>query len=132
MSHPLLNAFWMMLWFFLWIMWFLLLFRVFADVFRDRKLSGWAKTGWIIFCCVLPFIGVFVYLIVRGHSMGERDVDQARQNQEQFDDYIRKTAGSDGGSKTDTGAELTRLAGLKNDGVLSEEEFQRAKEKVLA
>ncbi|MEY9892668.1 hypothetical protein ABIA35_005190 [Catenulispora sp. MAP12-49] len=133
MSHPLLNAFWMIFWFFLWIMWFMLLFRVFADLFRDHKLSGWAKAGWIIFVCVLPFIGVFIYLIVRGHGMGDRDVAQARQSQEQLDDYIRKTAGSSGGNgASDTGAELTRLAGLKDSGVLSEEEFQRAKEKVLA
>jgi hypothetical protein len=130
MSHPLLNAFWIMLWFFLWVMWFLLLFRVIADVFRDHKLSGWGKAGWLIFVCVVPFLGVFVYLIARGGSMGEREVSQAEQNQKELDDYIRKTAGSSNG--TDTQAKLSALAGLKDDGVLSEEEFQRAKEKVLA
>jgi hypothetical protein len=127
MSHPLLNAFWIMLWFFVWVMWFLLLFRVFADVFRDDSLSGWAKAGWIIFCCLVPFLGVFVYLIARGRSMGERAAAQAKASQSDFDDYIRKTAG--GTSKTD---ELAKLADLKSSGALSEAEFQQAKAKILA
>jgi hypothetical protein len=126
MSHPLLNAFWIMLWFFLWVMWFLLLFRVFADVFRDDSLSGWGKAGWIIFCCVVPFLGVFVYLIVRGRTMGERAAAQAKQSQDEFDDYIRKTAST---SKTD---ELAKLADLKASGALSDAEFERAKAKILA
>lgn len=126
MSHPLLNAFWIMLWFFVWIMWFMLLFRVFADVFRDDNLGGWHKAGWIILCCLLPFIGVFVYLIVRGRSMGERAAAQAQQSQAEFDDYIRKTAAT---SKTD---ELAKLADLKSTGALSEAEFEQAKAKILA
>ena len=115
-----------MLWFFVWVMWFLLLFRVFADVFRDDNLSGWGKAGWIIFCCLLPFLGVFVYLIVRGRSMGERAAAQAKQSQTEFDDYIRKTAST---SKTD---ELAKLADLKSSGALSDAEFERAKAKILA
>ena len=130
MSHPLLNAFWMMLWFFLWILWFMLLFRVIADVFRDHKLSGWGKAGWLVFVCVVPFLGVFVYLIVRGSDMGRREVETAQLKQEEVDEYIRQTAAT--GTSVDTESRLTALAGLKNDGVLSEEEFQRAKEKVLA
>src|SRR2546422_540628 len=96
MSHPLLNAFWMMLWFFLWIMWFMLLFHVIADVFRDRDLSGWGKAGWTIFVCVLPFLGVFVYLVVRGHGMAARSMVRAQADQQDFDDYERQTAGSAG------------------------------------
>ena len=126
MSHPLLNAFWIMLWFFLWVMWFLLLFRVFADVFRDDSLSGWGKAGWIIFCCVVPFLGVFVYLIVRGRSMGERAAAQAKQSQDEFDDYVRKTAST---SKTD---ELAKLADLKNNGTITDAEYDQMKAKVLA
>lgn len=128
MSHPLLNAFWMMLWFFLWILWFMLLFHVFGDLFRDRTLSGWAKTGWSIFVILLPFLGVFVYLVVRGHGMAERSVEQAQAQQKSFDEYVRKTAGT-GASTTD---ELARLAGLKADGTISEAEFQQAKQKILA
>ena len=128
MSHPLLNAFWMMLWFFLWIMWLMLLFHVIVDVFRDRKLSGWAKAGWTIFVCVLPFLGVFIYLIVRGSGMAARSMEQAEAQQKNFDDYVRKTAGSGGAP----GDELAKLAALKADGTISEEEFQRAKQKILA
>ena len=128
MSHPLLNAFWMMLWFFLWIMWFMLLFHIIVDVFRDRGLSGWAKAGWMVFVCVLPFLGVFVYLIVRGSGMAERSVDRAQAEQQSFDEYVRKTAGTAGGT-TD---ELAKLARLKADGTISEQEFQQAKQKILA
>ena len=128
MSHPLLNAFWMIFWFFLWVLWFMLLFHVFVDLFRDRNLSGWAKAGWTLFVCVLPFLGVFVYLIARGSGMAERSLDRAQAEQKGFDDYVRKTAGAGGGT-TD---ELTKLAGLRADGTLSEDEFQQAKQKILA
>jgi hypothetical protein len=128
MSHPLLNAFWMMLWFFLWVLWLMLLFHVIVDVFRDRNLSGWGKAAWTIFVCVLPFLGVFVYLIARGSGMAERSVEQAREEQKDFDDYVKKTAGTAGATTDD----LSRLAGLRADGTLSEEEFQRAKQKILA
>ena len=128
MSHPLLNAFWMMLWFFLWIMWFMLLFHIISDLFRDQALSGWVKAGWTIFVCVLPFLGVFVYLIVRGRGMAERSLERAQADQKRLDDYVRKTAGSTGA----TSDELANLDGLRADGTLSEEEFQRAKQKILA
>jgi type VI protein secretion system component VasK len=128
MSHPLLNAFWMMLWFFLWIIWLMLLFHVIVDVFRDRDLSGWGKAAWAIFVCVLPFLGVFVYLIVRGHGMAERSMERAQADQKSMDDYVKKTAGTAGATTDD----LARLARLKADGTLSDEEFQRAKQKILA
>ncbi len=128
MSHPLLNAFWMIFWFFLWIMWFMLLFHIIVDVFRDRDLSGWGKAGWTIFVCVLPFIGVFVYLIARGSGMAERSLEEAQDQQQQFDEYVKKTAATSSG----TSDELARLAGLRADGTLSEDEFQRAKQKILA
>ncbi|NUR61693.1 MAG: SHOCT domain-containing protein [Catenulispora sp.] len=128
MSHPLLNAFWMMLWFFLWIMWFMLLFHVIVDLFRDKDLSGWAKAGWTIFVCVLPFLGVFVYLIARGSGMAVRSMDRAQDQQQQFDDYVRKTT-TTSGATTD---ELAKLASLRADGTLSEQEFQQAKQKILA
>jgi cytochrome c-type biogenesis protein CcmH/NrfG len=128
MSHPLLNAFWMMLWFFLWIIWLMLLFHVIVDVFRDRGLSGWGKAAWAIFVCVLPYFGVFAYLVVRGSGMAERSMERAQADQRTFDDYVKQTAGTSGAT-TD---ELTKLARLKADGTLSEEEFQQAKQKVLA
>ncbi|MEZ0109348.1 hypothetical protein ABH920_003362 [Catenulispora sp. EB89] len=133
MSHPLLNAFWMIFWFFLWIMWFMLLFRVIADVFSDKGLSGWAKAGWLVFVCVLPFLGVFIYLITRGQSMADRAEAQARQSQEAFDDYVRKTAGDSGaGAASSPVEELSKLADLKSSGAITDAEFDQAKQKILA
>ncbi|NUR61709.1 MAG: SHOCT domain-containing protein [Catenulispora sp.] len=136
MSHPLLNAFWMMLWFFLWIMWFMLLFRVISDVFGDEALSGWGKAGWTIFVCVLPFLGVFIYLIVRGKQMTQRSMARAQARQDEFDNRVREaaaTSGPGGGPGGTGGAdELAKLADLKTSGVLSEDEFQQAKQKILA
>jgi putative oligomerization/nucleic acid binding protein/phospholipase D-like protein len=135
-NYPLLGTFLTMLWFFLWIMWLFLLFRIVLDVFRDDKLSGVAKAGWLIFVLILPFLGVLVYLIARGSGMGARGEAETRRNKEQFDEYIRQTvATSDGGTATHAASpadELSRLAALRADGTLSEEEFQQAKAKILA
>ncbi|WP_328944794.1 SHOCT domain-containing protein [Streptomyces sp. NBC_00250] len=127
-DYPLLNMFWTMLMIFLWILWFMLLFRIIGDIFRDDDLGGWGKAGWTAFVILLPFLGVFVYLIARGRSMGERELNRIRQNEEQFRTYVRDTAGS-GGSQAD---ELARLAELKNSGAITEAEFAQAKAKVLA
>lgn len=89
-DYPLLSVFWSMLLFFLWIMWFVLLFRVVVDIFRDDDLSGWAKAGWLAFTVLLPFLGVFVYVVARGKNMGRREISQARAQQEAFDARIRR------------------------------------------
>ncbi|GGY18644.1 SHOCT domain-containing protein [Streptomyces tanashiensis] len=129
-DYPLLNVFWTMMWFFLWIMWLFLLFKVITDIFRDHELNGWAKAGWLIFCILLPFLGVFVYVIARGKGMSRRDVKQAKESEAAFQDYIRKTAGAQGGGgATD---ELARLADLKEKGAITAEEFEKAKAKVLS
>ncbi|WP_329286351.1 SHOCT domain-containing protein [Streptomyces sp. NBC_00691] len=132
-DYPLLNLFWTMLWFFLWIMWLFLLFKVIGDIFRDHSLNGWAKAGWLVLCILLPYLGVLVYVIARGKSMGERDVKRARESEAAFQDYIRKTAstqeGGGGGSATQ---ELARLAELKDKGAITPEEFEKAKARVLA
>ncbi|WP_055717192.1 SHOCT domain-containing protein [Streptomyces torulosus] len=130
-DYPLLSAFWTMLVFFLWIMWFVLLFRVIADIFRDDELSGWAKAGWLVFAIVLPFLGVFVYVVARGKNMGRREVAQARAQQQAFDSYIRETAAASGGRTTSVD-ELTRLSEIRARGDITDEEFRRAKELVLS
>lgn len=133
-DYPVLGAFWTAMWVFLWVLWIFLLFRVVIDLFRDDDVSGWAKAGWLIFVLVLPFLGVFVYLCVRGNGMGRREAHQAQQQRDQFDDYIRKTAGSGsggGGGGASSADELAKLADMKSAGHLSDEEFQRAKEKLL-
>ncbi|MFC8348202.1 SHOCT domain-containing protein [Streptomyces sp. NPDC057280] len=127
-DYPLLSVFWSMLWFFLWIMWFILLFRIVVDIFRDDELSGWAKAGWLVFTIVLPFLGVFVYVIARGKNMGRREIAQARAQQEEFNAYIRQTAAG-GTSSVD---ELAKLSEIRSRGDITDEEFRRAKDLVLA
>ncbi|MFJ3670261.1 SHOCT domain-containing protein [Streptomyces sp. NPDC090106] len=127
-DYPLLSVFWSMLWFFLWIMWFVLLFRIVVDIFRDDDMSGWAKAGWLVFTIVLPFLGVFVYVIARGKNMGRREVAQARAQQEEFNAYIRQTA-SGGTSSAD---ELAKLSEIRSRGDITDEEFRRAKDLVLS
>ncbi|MEU4009994.1 SHOCT domain-containing protein [Streptomyces pseudogriseolus] len=130
-DYPLLSALLTMLVFFLWIMWFILLFRVVVDVVRDDSLSGWGKTGWLVFTIVLPFLGVFVYVIAHGRNMGSRELAQARAQQEALDSYIRQTAKGtgEGTSRVD---ELARLSEIKARGDISDDEFRRAKELVLS
>ncbi|MFC7901283.1 SHOCT domain-containing protein [Streptomyces griseoincarnatus] len=130
-DYPLLSALLTMLVFFLWIMWFILLFRVIVDIVRDDSLSGWAKTGWMVFTIVLPFLGVFVYVIARGRNMGSRELAQARAQQEALDNYIRETAKGTG-ERTSSVDELARLSEIKARGDISDEEFRRAKELVLS
>ncbi|MEU6947937.1 SHOCT domain-containing protein [Streptomyces sp. NPDC046316] len=131
-DYPLLNVFWTMLWFFLWIMWLFLLFKVITDIFRDHELNGWAKAGWLIFCILLPYLGVLVYVIARGKGMSRRDVKQARENEAAFQQYIRQAAGSGDAAKGSSVDELARLADLKDKGAITNEEFERAKAKVLS
>jgi len=127
-DYPLLSVFWSMLVFFLWIMWFVLLFRIVVDIFRDDALSGWAKAGWLVFTLLLPFLGVFVYVIARGKNMGGREIAQARAQQEEFNAYIRQTAA---GGRTSSVDELARLSEIRSRGDITEEEFRRAKDLVL-
>ncbi|MEU3844764.1 SHOCT domain-containing protein [Streptomyces sp. NPDC028635] len=129
-DYPLLSMFWTMLWFFLWIMWFVLLFRIIGDIFRDDELSGWGKTGWMIFVIVLPFLGVFVYVIARGKSMGRREIAHARAQQAEFDAYIKKAAGE--GGRPTSADELVKLSDMRARGDITEEEFRRAKDLVLS
>jgi magnesium-transporting ATPase (P-type) len=129
-DYPLLSMFWTMLWFFLWIMWFVLLFRIIGDIFRDDELSGWGKTGWMVFVIVLPFLGVFVYVIARGKSMGHREIAHARAQQAQLDAYIKQTAGES--SRPTSADELAKLSDMRARGDITDEEFRRAKDLVLS
>lgn len=126
-DYPLLNLFWTMLWLFLWVMWFFLLFKVITDIFRDHELHGWGKAGWLILVLLLPYIGVLIYLIVRGKSMSRRDVKQAQDSEKAFQDYVQKAAGP----RSSPAEELAKLSSLKEKGHLTQEEFDKAKEKLL-
>jgi len=128
-SYPVLDAFLTMLYFFLFIIWIWLLIMVFFDIFRSHDISGWAKALWVIFIIVLPFLGVFVYLIARGGKMQERRVHDVQQQQQAFDSYVRQAAGTSG---EDTASQLSKLADLKSQGVLTDAEFEAQKAKILA
>ncbi|MEU8618553.1 SHOCT domain-containing protein [Streptomyces sp. NPDC048623] len=131
-DFPLLSAFWTMLWFFLWILWFILLFRIIVDIFRDDDMGGWGKAGWLAFVILLPFLGVLVYVIARGKSMGGREIKHARAQQQAFDDYVRETAsGGTAAARPSHADELARLSELRTRGDITEEEFRRAKALVL-
>ena len=107
--------------------WFWILIMVFIDIFRSHDLSGWAKALWFLFVLFIPLIGVLVYLIVRGDSMHERSARQAQQQDEAFRGYVQQAAGS--GSTAD---QLAKLADLRDRGVITPEEFDREKAKILA
>ena len=127
-DYPLLGIFWTMLWFFLWFAWIVILVRVFADIFRSHDMGGFAKALWSIFVILVPFLGVFIYLIVRGHHMADQDIADAQQRDQQFQAYVKDVAGSGSTSKAD---ELAKLADLKDRGVISDAEFQQQKAKIL-
>ena len=128
-DYPLLGIFWTMLWFFLFFIWIYLLILVFTDIFRSHDLSGWGKALWTIFVIVLPYLGVFVYLIARGHKMQEHANQAAQQQDAAVRQYVQSVASSDGGGSA---AEITKLADLRDKGVISEEDFQKGKAKILS
>jgi ABC-type multidrug transport system fused ATPase/permease subunit len=128
-SYPVLDAFLTMLYFFLFIIWIWLLIMVFMDIFRSHDIGGLAKALWVIFVIIVPYLGVFVYLIARGSKMHERAASDAAQQQKAFDQYVRQAAGTPG---ADTASQLSKLADLKSQGVLTDAEFEAQKSKILA
>ena len=130
-QYPILDFFLTMLYFFLFIIWIWLLITVFIDIFRSHDMGGGAKALWCIFVIILPFLGVFVYLIARGGKMHERAATEAAQQQKAFDAYIKQTAGASG-SGVGTADQLSKLADLKAKGVITDAEFEAQKSKVLA
>ncbi|MGP8063353.1 MAG: SHOCT domain-containing protein [Acidimicrobiales bacterium] len=124
-SYPLAGLFWTMLEVFFFVIWIWLLVVVFGDIFRSHDMGGWAKALWVIFVIVLPFLGIFVYLIARGGKMQERAVQEAQQQQRAFDAHVRQVSG------TGSADELAKLAELKDKGVLTDAEFASQKAKLL-
>ena len=128
-SYPLLDAFWTIVEFFLWVIWFWILITVFIDIFRSRDLSGWGKALWFLFVLLIPLVGVLVYLIVRGGSMHERQVRVVQAEDQAARTYIQQAAAS---SPASTADQLQKLADLRDRGVITAEEFDREKAKILA
>jgi ABC-type multidrug transport system fused ATPase/permease subunit len=117
---------WSLVIIFFMIVYFVILFQVVFDLFRDHELSGWGKAGWLIFIIVLPFLGLFVYLIVRGSGMAQRSARDQADAQKEFDTYVRETAGS--GATT----EIANAKQLLDEGTISQEEFDAIKRKALS
>jgi ABC-type multidrug transport system fused ATPase/permease subunit len=128
-TYPLADLFGTMLGVFVFVLWFWLLIIIFGDIFRSQDLGGGAKFLWVLFVIILPFLGIFVYLIARGGKMHERAEQSAKAQQAAFDDYVKQTAGNSG---TSTADQLSKLADLKAQGVLSDSEFEAQKAKILA
>ena len=127
-DYPLLNLFWTMLYLFIWILWIFLLIRILSDLFRSPDLGGIHKAVWFIFLILVPFLGVFVYLIARGGKMHEHEMDAAKQQEAAFKNYVQQAAGT-GSSSAE---ELAKLADLHKQGVLTDAEFAAQKAKILA
>ena len=125
-TYPFWGVFGSMIIFFIWIAWFMLLFRVFGDVFRRTDLSGLGKTAWIVLVILVPFLGVFIYLITQNQEMTERNLEQAQAQRAQFDDQVRAASSSGGAA-----AEIQRAKELLDSGAITQAEFDALKQKAL-
>ena len=125
-SYPFLGIFWSMLVFFAWVAWFILLFRVIGDIFRRNDIGGGGKVLWLIFVIIVPFLGVFIYLVAENKGMTERSIERAQASQQQFDDYVRTTASSGGSA-----AEIEKAKQLLDSGAITQAEFDALKAKAL-
>ena len=126
-NYPFLDVMWTMLVFFAWVIWFWLLITVFSDVFRRHDIGGGMKVLWCIFVIVLPFLGVFIYLIAESKGMAERSIERAQASQQQLDAYVRETASSGGAA-----AEIEKAKQLLDSGAITQAEFDAIKAKALA
>jgi hypothetical protein len=125
-SYPFLEVFWTMLIFFAFVVWLWILFTVLGDIFRRRDTSGFMKVLWIIFIIVLPYLGVFIYLIAEQKGMAERAVERQKAVQAQFDDYVQSVA-----TKTDPAEQISKAKSLLDSGSITQAEFDRLKQNAL-
>ena len=126
-DYPFLDVMWTMFVFFAFIIWFWILITVFADIFRRHDTSGFTKVLWMIFIIILPFLGVFIYLIANHDGMTERNVKQVKAQQAQMDEYVKSVAGSGGAA-----GEIEKAKGLLDSGAITQAEFDSIKSKALA
>jgi hypothetical protein len=124
-DYPFLNILWTMILFFAWVAWIWIAITIFIDIFRRHDIGGWHKALWVVFIIVIPFIGVLVYLIVQHDGMRERSLEQAKQQKQAFDQYVRDTAGGAAG-------EIAQAKELLDKGAISQQEFDAIKAKALA
>jgi Short C-terminal domain/Phospholipase_D-nuclease N-terminal len=126
-DYPFLDIFWTMLVFFAWVIWFWLLITVFSDLFRRHDISGWGKAGWSLLVIVLPYLGVFAYLVAQGKHMAERRDAEVQAGKAALDDYVRSVA-ADGGPSD----QIAKAKQLLDSGAIDAAEFEEIKRKALA
>jgi Short C-terminal domain/Phospholipase_D-nuclease N-terminal len=124
-DYPFLDIFWTMFIFFLFFIWLTILFRIFGDIFRRKDIGGAAKAVWIVFVIILPFLGVFIYLITQNDGMTQRALDRAQSQRADMDSYVRSVAGG-------AADEIERAKGLLDSGAITQTEFDAIKAKALA
>jgi hypothetical protein len=125
-DYPFLDVFWTILVFFFWVIWIWILITILIDVFARRDISGWGKAGWALFVIVLPYLGVFVYLITQHDGMAERSEQRAQSQKRQADDYVKSVAGSN------PAGEIAKAKELLDSGAITQAEFDALKAKALA
>ena len=125
-DYPFLDVMWTMLVFFIWILWIWLLITVFADIFRRHDITGAKKTLWIVFAILLPFLGVFIYLITQNVGMTERQLERTRAQREQLEAHVRQAAGSGGAAD-----EIEKAKQLLDSGAITQAEYDALKQKAL-
>jgi hypothetical protein len=126
-DYPLLNVFWTIIIVFAWVAWFWVLIIVISDLFSRHDIGGWAKALWMLFVIVVPFLGVFIYVISQGKGMGERRDKQVQASQQEFDSYVRQVAASDGPAD-----QIAKAKQLLDNGTIDQAEFDRLKAQALA
>jgi len=126
-DYPFLDVLWTLFVIFIWVIWFWLLITVFADVFRRHDIGGGKKTLWLIFVIIVPFLGVFIYLISQSSAMAERNAKQMEAQQAQMDSYVKSVAGSGGAA-----AEIEKAKQLLDSGAISQAEYDAIKTKALS
>jgi len=126
-DYPFLDVLWTLFVIFIWVIWFWLLITVFADVFRRHDISGGKKALWLIFVIIVPFLGVFIYLISQSDEMAERNMKQMEAQQAQMDTYVKSVAGSGGAA-----AEIEKAKELLDSGAISQAEYDAIKTKALS
>ena len=126
-DYPLLNIFWTIIIVFAWVAWFWVLIMIISDLFSRHDIGGWGKALWMIFVIIVPFLGVFIYLIAEGKGMGERRAKEIQASQQQFDTYVRQVA-----SEVSPADQIAKAKELLDAGTIDQAEFDRLKAKALA
>jgi putative oligomerization/nucleic acid binding protein/phospholipase D-like protein len=124
-DYPFLDVFWSMIIFFFWVIWIWIVITVLIDIFRRRDIGGFAKAMWVVFVVILPWLGVLIYLIAQHDGMRERSIQQAQEQKQQFDSYVREAAGG-------SADQIAKAKQLLDSGAITQDEFNALKAKALA